>query len=127
MLGYFAVQIAEPHGAFEFAYFPFLPGLHPYGAMCGFTYEQLWGHVRRICLLGPGLVLFVWGLQHYVRLPPPRNWTRLTQLSVAVCLLVIAALMLGLLRGRAIIDDELAYAMQASFFGSGHMQARTWE
>jgi|GEM_PF-2508800 len=121
MLCYFAVQIAEPHGAFEFAYFPFLPALHPYGAMCGFTYEQLWGHVRRICLLGPGLVLFLWGLQHYVRLPAPRDWTRLTQLAVALCLLVIAGLMLGLLRGRAVIDDEMAYAMQASFFGSGHI------
>ncbi len=88
MLGYAAAQIAEPHGAFEFAYLPSVPGPNLYDAMSGFTYEQLWGHVRRICLLGPGLVLFVWGLQHYVRLCPPRDWAVLTWLAVGACLVV---------------------------------------
>jgi hypothetical protein len=121
MLAYAAWQSLEPHGAFEFAYAPFTPTPLPYSAMRGFTYEQLWGHVRRIALLGPGLSLFCWGLLGYVRLRAPRDLGRLTKLACAASLLVIAVLMLLVLRGRAITDDELAYAMQAGFFGRGHI------
>jgi Dolichyl-phosphate-mannose-protein mannosyltransferase len=121
MLAYAAWQCSEPHGAFEFAYTPFTPTPLPYSAMRGFTYEQLWGHVRRIALLGPGLTLFSWGLLGYLRLRAPRDLGRLTKLACATCLVVTAVLMLLVLRGRALIDDELAYAMQASFFGSGHV------
>src|SRR3954466_8556821 len=117
MLAYAAWQCLEPHGAFEFAYAPFTPAPLPYSAMRGFTYEQLWGHVRRICLLGPGIALFCWALLGYVRLRAPRDWARLTKLAGATCLSVTAALMLLVLRGRALTDDELAYAMQAGFFG----------
>jgi len=121
MLAYAALQCAEPHGAFEFAYAPFTPAPLPYSPMRGFTYEQLWGHVRRTSLLGPGLALCCWGLLGYVRLGAPRDWGRLTKAACAACLLVTAALMLLVLRGRALIDDELAYSMQASFFSSGHV------
>src|SRR5260221_11248052 len=117
MLGYGAWQFLEPHGAFEFAYAPGVPVPPPYGAMRGFTYEQLWGHVRRICLLGPGLVLFIWGLKSYLSLRPPRDMGLVVKLAAGLCLAVTAGVMLLILRGRAITDDELAYAMQAGFFG----------
>ncbi|RYZ02903.1 MAG: hypothetical protein EOO73_29720 [Myxococcales bacterium] len=118
---YFAWQWQEPHGAFEFAYAPFTPGPLPYSPMRGFTYEQLWGHVRRVLLLGPGLLLLFWGAKHYVSLPAPRSWSRLARWAIALGVLITAALMLGVLRGRAIVDDELAYAMQAGFFRRGHV------
>jgi hypothetical protein len=121
MAAYLLLQVSEPHGPFEFAYSPFTPGPLPYSPMRGFTYEQLWGHVRRVSLLGPGLVAFSYGLQHYVALPAPRDWSRLARFAIALSVLVTAALMLGVLRGRAIVDDELAYAMQASFFRRGHV------
>ncbi|HXK20398.1 MAG TPA: hypothetical protein VNG33_21460 [Polyangiaceae bacterium] len=121
MLAYAAWQCAEPHGPFEFAYVPFTPTPLPYSPMRGFTYEQLWGHVRRVVLFGPGLALFCWGLLGYARPRPPRDWGRVTQVACAACLLLTAALMLLLLRGRPITDDELAYAMQAGFFSRGHL------
>jgi hypothetical protein len=115
-IAYFVWQWSEPHGAGEFAYQPFTPVPLPYAPMRGFTYEQLWGHVRRIALLGPGMVLLVWGLAGRVTLPAPRELKRPMFWAVGACLLLTALLMLGVLRGRALIDDELAYAMQATFF-----------
>lgn len=120
-VAYFAYQWQEPRGAFEFAYAPFTPGPLPYSPMRGFTYEQLWGHVRRVLLLGPGLVLLFWGAKHYVSLPAPGDWPRLARWAVALSVLTTAVLMLGVLRGRTITDDELAYAMQAGFFRRGHV------
>jgi hypothetical protein len=108
-VAYFVCQWLEPHGPGEFAYHPFTPVPLPYAPMRGFTYEQLWGHVRRVLLLGPGMALLVWGLAARVRLPAPRELRRPMLLAVGACLLLTALLMLGVLRGRALIDDELAY------------------
>jgi Dolichyl-phosphate-mannose-protein mannosyltransferase len=121
LVGYWGYQAWEPHGSFEFAYAPFTPGPLPYSPMRGFTYEQLWGHVRRVLLLGPGLLLFFWGAKHYVSLRAPRDWERCARWAIAASVLVTAVLMLGVLRGRAITDDELAYSMQAGFFRRGHV------
>lgn len=120
-LAYALVQLREPHGAFEFAYAPFTPAPLPYSAMRGFTYEQWWGHVRRLCLLGPGMLLLGYGLAGYVKLRAPTHLRRLTLVGCGLCLLAIAVLMLGVLRGRPITDDELAYGMQAGFFGTGRL------
>jgi hypothetical protein len=120
-VAYFVCQWLEPHGPGEFAYHPFTPVPLPYAPMRGFTYEQLWGHVRRVLLLGPGMALLVWGLAARVRLPAPRELRRPMLLAVGACLLLTALLMLGVLRGRALIDDELAYAMQATFFKEGRV------
>lgn len=121
MLGYAAWQWQEPHGAHEFAYAPFSVEPMPYSAVRGFTYEQFWGHWRRVALLGAGLALFTWGLAGWLRLAPPRDLTRLCWLSSCVSLMVTAILMLGVLRGRAISDDELAYAMQGVFMSEGRV------
>lgn len=118
---YLVYQATEPHGASEFAYAPFTPGPLPYSPMRGFTYEQLWGHVRRVLLLGPGGVLLFWGAKGYVSWTAPRDWDAWARFSIACSVLMTAALMLGVLRGRAIVDDELAYAMQAGFFRRGHV------
>jgi hypothetical protein len=121
MLGYAAWQWQEPHGAHEFAYAPFSVEPMLYSAMRGFTYEQLWGHLRRVALLGPGLALFAWALSGWLRLSPPRDLTRVCWLVSCVSLLVTAVLMLGVLRGRAISDDELTYAMQGEFMSEGRV------
>lgn len=121
MLGYAAWQILEPHGPREFAYAPFAVEPLPYASMRGFTYEQLWGHVRRILLLGPGLVLFTWGLVGRVRLAAPTELGRHLRWFCAASLLLTACLMLFVLRGRVLFDDELAYSMQAGFFADGRL------
>lgn len=118
---YFAWLIAEPRGVFEFGYAPFGPEPLPYSPMRGFTYEQLWGHVARAALLGPGLLLTSVGLSRL------RQWNyvissgRLAAIASASSLAVTAVVMLGVLRGRAIADDELTYRMQATFFGEGRL------
>jgi hypothetical protein len=119
-LGYFVWQWREPHGAFEFAYGPLTLSL-PYSPMRGFTYEQLWGHVRRVVLLGPGLALGVWGAAGWLRPAAPRDLRRVTWICCGLCLAAIALVMLVVLRGRALIDDELVYAMQAGFLLDGRL------
>jgi hypothetical protein len=121
LLTYAAFQWHEPHGAREFAYAPFTVEPLPYSAMRGFTYEQLWGHVRRIALAGPGLVLLVFALAGRLRLSAPRDLGRVCLRLCVLGSVLTAVLMLVVLRGRAISDDELAYAMQAGFFADGRL------
>lgn len=118
-LAYFAWQWSEPHGPREFAYVG--TWSLPYSAMRGFTYEQLWGHVRRVCLLAPGLLLLVWGLHAWVRLRPPRDLRRVLLCCSALGVALTALLMLGVFRGRAIALDELSYSMQAGFYRAGRL------
>jgi hypothetical protein len=118
---YFVWQWLEPHGPSEFIYHPFPFAPLPYAPMRGFTYEQFWGHVRRVALLGPGLALLVWALAGHVRVEAPRELRRVMLVAVSACLALTALLMLGVLRGRALIDDELCYAMQATFFKEGRL------
>src|SRR5690242_1977440 len=113
-LAYFVWLWLEPRGPFEFGYAPFAPAPLPYVPMRGFTYEQLWGHVARAALLGPGLALLTAG---WIR----RGWPvlalsrkRALVLAVSGSLAITAACMLFILRGRAIVDDELVYRMQAT-------------
>jgi len=121
--GYASWLVAEPKGAFEFGYAPFAPEPLPYSPMRGFTYEQLWGHVARTLLLGPALALVTFGVAR-LRAPLPRVRLRSWVLGAgALGTLIVAALMLGLLRGRAIMDDELVYRMQATFLGEGRLAA----
>lgn len=121
MLAYAAWQWLEPHGPHEFAYAPMAVEPMPYAAMRGFTYEQLWGHIRRILLLGPGLSLFIWGLVGRVKVGPPVALPRWARWAGMLSVTLTAGLMLVLLKGRALFDDELAYAMQAGFFADGRL------
>jgi hypothetical protein len=127
-VGYLAWLIAQPRGLFEFGYAPFTPEPLPYSPMRGFTYEQLWGHVARFFLMTPALVLASWGGN---RLWPAalgalakqlrRRSRRLALVISVICLALTTLLMLGLLRGRVISDDELVYRMQATFLSDGRL------
>src|SRR5690349_16546263 len=92
VLAYFVCQWLEPHGPAEFAYQPFTPIPLPYAAIRGFTYEQLWGQVRRIALLGPGLLLVVWGLSTWLKPQAPQRLRRALWVSVGACLSLTAVL-----------------------------------
>jgi hypothetical protein len=118
---YFAWLIAEPRGSFEFGYAPFGPEPLPYSPMRGFTYEQLWGHVARAALLGPGLLLLSAGLSRVRPFKRSFSTRRLAAVLATLSLVVTAVVMLGVLQGRAIADDELTYRMQATFFSDGRL------
>jgi hypothetical protein len=92
--------------------------------MRGFTYEQWQSHKVRALVLGPALALV--GLTLSTRWKPAKRtvlavitagWVWVIVFST---LMVFAVLVLAL-RGRAIVDDEFAYAMQASFFLDGRL------
>jgi hypothetical protein len=89
--------------------------------MRGFTYEQLWGHVARGALLGPALLLLTLGLARLRPLSFRATPERVAWLASGVGLGVTAVTMLGVLRGRAIQDDELVYHMQATILGEGRL------
>jgi hypothetical protein len=122
-LAYFAWLLNEPRGLFEFGYAPFGPEPLPYSPMRGFTYEQLWGHLARTLLLGPGLLLLSVGWSR-LGCPTPKLDRRRAFVGASVlCVVGTAACMFLSLRGRAIVDDELVYRMQATFLREGHLAA----
>jgi hypothetical protein len=114
------------NGRAEFGYAPIAPASLPWGAMRGFTWEQLLDHAFRLVVVGPALVLLSAAAYRLlpldrVRRPDPRR------LALAVATASTAAtafVMLVVLRGRAIVDDELTYQMQAGLYASGHLVAR---
>ncbi|HEV8550459.1 MAG TPA: hypothetical protein VGQ57_15550, partial [Polyangiaceae bacterium] len=118
---YFAWFASVPRGPFEFGYAPFTPEPLPYSPMRGFTYEQLWGHVARLLLLGPALVCLTFGLARLRPFTPRFEPKRLAFAAAAFGVVVAAIVMLGVLRGRAIVDDELVYRMQATFLREGRL------
>ena len=126
-LAYFAWLSSEPRGLFEFGYAPFGPYPLPYSPMRGFTYEQLWGHVARVLLLGPALLLLSVGWSRLGWAIPRFERRRVLFGASAVCLGATTWCMLAILRGRAIVDDELVYRMQATFLSEGHLAARLGE
>jgi hypothetical protein len=127
-LAYLGWLVAQPRGLFEFGYAPFTPEPLPYSPMRGFTYEQLWGHVARFFLLTPALLLVTWG---GYRLWPGAlaasaqrlndGSRRLVGFACASCLALTTFTLLAVLRGRAIVDDELVYRMQATFLAHGQL------
>src|SRR5580658_3858002 len=126
LLAYAGVARGLVTGRAEFAYFPFVPDSLPWGAMRGFTLEQLVDHAARLVIAGPALVLL--SIAAY-RLAP-LEWLiaadprRLALAASGFSLVVTAVVMLGVLRGRAIVDDELAYAMQGEVFAERRLLAR---
>ena len=112
-----------PQGPSEFAYAPFTPAPMPFSPMRGFTVEQLADHLFRVLLSTPGLLLLFFGLSRLWRggrLQIPASFhPRLALLASAASLLFIAWLMFFVFRGRAIIDDELTYRMQAMLLADG--------
>lgn len=123
---YFVFERSLPRGPEEFVTWPPLEPL-PFAPLRGFTVEQLARLGGRLVLLGPALVLLSWSLARLLpwRAPEPRELRRLALLAGALGLAVCAWLMLGVLRGRALLDDELTYAMQAQLLSEGRLTEDT--
>ncbi|MEN9787145.1 MAG: hypothetical protein RLZZ299_2409 [Pseudomonadota bacterium] len=126
VVAYVRIAAALPTGAQEFAYQPF-SAPPPFGPMFGFTVEQAVRHVGWMVLLGPALAFAVAGC---VQLGRHHRWmawpvlvpqARHARIAAGVgCALVACSLFL-VLRGRPIVDDETAYALQARILGTGRL------
>lgn len=121
VLSYWTLAGQLPRGEQEFAYHPAFMAHLPFSPMRGFTVEQLARHLGWTFLLGPGLALVALGLARApgLVLRPPTANARLVWMAAALGLAVSATVMLGVLRGREIIDDEQTYAMQARLLARG--------
>ncbi len=116
-----------PRGRQEFAYFPFLADPLPFAPMRGFTFEQLARHLGRTFLLGPALLLLAFAAARRWRLRPPGQEARRRLLIgvAGVSVALTALVMIFVLRGRAIVDDELIYRQQADLLISGRLAEDT--
>ncbi len=116
-----------PRGPQEFAYFPYMTEPLPFAPMRGFTFEQLARHLGRTFLLGPALLLLAFAAARLWRLRPPGPEARRRLLIAAagVSLGLTALVMTVVLRGRAIVDDELVYRQQAEILASGRLAEDT--
>jgi hypothetical protein len=121
----FSLLADQERGSHEFAYAPFTPDALPWSAMRGFTWEQLHSHAYRLLLLGPGLVLLGLGLTRRQPLGVPHHhfWVRFATACGVFCVGWMALVMLLVLRGKAIADDELTYSMTAEILARGKLSA----
>jgi len=113
-----------PHTINEFAYAPFTPEPLPWAPMRGFTFEQAVDHAARIFLLGPALALIAYGAWRswrFERLAERIDPRRLAIAASAFSILLTSVMILGVLRGRPIVDDELTYSSTARFYRFGQM------
>jgi hypothetical protein len=111
------------HGLAEFGYAPMVHVGMPWAPMPGFSWEQLWDHVYRLCILGPALLLLSFGA-YRLRDRLPLRSVSVSKLALGTGLAstaLMGAVMLGVLRGRGLVDDELQYKMQAGFMLDGHI------
>ncbi len=123
---YFAFLRFLPAGGYaEFGYYP--PGPFPFDAMQGFTFEQLALHLGRLALLGPALLglgygLAAWMPQFRFRGDGAKRWVLV---AGGISLLLSAVVLTKVLRGWAIVDDELAYRQQAALLAEGRLAENT--
>lgn len=120
---YWVLESLLPRGAQEFAYFPFNPEPMPFNPMRGFTLEQLIRRIAALLFLAPGLLLTTAGLVPRAtfregKLPSP---ARLAQVIGLISVCLIAWVMFGILEGRAFVDDELTYRVQARLLSEGRI------
>lgn len=117
---YLLLERSLPRGAAEFVAWPPLVPL-PFAPLRGIAYEQLVRFAGRLLLLGPALLLASWALARWLALAVPgaRSRRRWLHAGCALGLAIAGYLMLGLLGGRALFDDELTYAMQARLLAEG--------
>ncbi len=127
LVGYLAYTLAQPNRPGEFSYLG--PGEPPFSAMLGFTYEQLQSHLARALLLGPALVLLGLGLAGHRRAfsrtdPRPadtRSIRRAALVAGVVSVTFSAFVLVAVLQGKAITDDELSYRHQARLLADGRL------
>lgn len=113
-----------PTGPGEFAYRGGYLRPLPFAPMRGFTAEQALDHGIRLILMAPGLLLLAFGVgraARRLRAPGEGTLGRLALGASALSVLLSTALLLGVFGGRAIVDDELTYAMQAQLLADGRL------
>jgi hypothetical protein len=121
---YIAASVVGGKG--EFSYDPFTPEPLPFAPMRGFTYEQLVAHAARVLLGTPALVLIWLAVRGRGPAWAPSEQT-LKRWAVAVSVAsvaTIATLILFVFRGRALVDDELVYRMQAEYLSEWQLGLR---
>lgn len=126
VLAYAVFEGSLPRGPSEFVFWPPLEPL-PFAPMRGFTFEQLMRHAGRAVILGPALLLLGLPLSRLPGLRPPGP-ACLRRLVIGVGVLSLgctAAILLWLLQGRALFDDELTYRMQAALLAEGRVAEDT--
>jgi hypothetical protein len=90
--------------------------------MRGFTLEQLVAHLSAILVGAPALLLLWYGLRRAgPRAPTLRELERIALVTSGVSLALSALVLCVVLRGRAIVDDELVYRMQAALLAQGKL------
>lgn len=127
LLVHVLVERQLPRGPGEFAYRDHSLSPLPFAAMRGFTFEQLALHALRGVVLTPALLLLTWGVVRWLRHPPrePLLTRRITTATIVLGLALAASALLGLLQGRAFVDDELTYAEQARLLAAGQLADRS--
>jgi hypothetical protein len=125
---YFRFEAGLVRGVREFAYWPMPLEPLPFAPMRGFTYEQLARHLSRLTLLGPALVALSMAVASLGLVRPlGERALRRCALGLSVGGLVLCALvlcggvMLFVLQGRVIVDDEITYRLQASLLSEGRL------
>ncbi|MEM8930289.1 MAG: hypothetical protein AAGE94_03905 [Acidobacteriota bacterium] len=116
-------ETSLPRGPAEFAFWPALEPM-PFAAIRGLTVEQWSRLLTRLVVLGPALLLLSWG---FAAIPWPR-W-RGSRPTSGVVAFAVASLgltfgawfQLGVLQGRALVEDELTYAWQAELLAEGRL------
>jgi len=112
-----------PQGLPEFSYAPWIPAPLPFAPMRGFSYEQLAGHLLRILLATPALILLTLALGKSVQIEAPteEQLYRFTWFVSVISILIMSVLMFVIFQGRAFVDDEIAYAQHAVILAQGQL------
>ena len=120
--GYWRFEGSLPRGPSEFVAWPPLDPL-PFAPLRGFSYEQLARHGARLVFLTPAALLFSWSLARFAS----PLWTKMSRSKLlpwsilTLGVLTCVGLCLGLLQGRALLDDELVYGQQAELLSRGEL------
>lgn len=120
---YLRFEAGLARGPQEFAYWPMPLEPLPYAPMRGFTFEQLGRHLGRLNLLGPALIALSIAVAalRIARVPRERTLERWALAGSILSLAVCGFVMFGVLDGRVIVDDEIAYRLQATLLSTGRL------
>ncbi len=122
VLLYARYELSLPRGPAEFVAWPPLEPL-PFAPLRGFSYEQLARHAARLLLLTPAGVLLTaaltWLAGGALGVEAWRH--RVPKALAVVGILASCWACLGVLQGRALLDDELVYAQQAELLSRGRL------
>jgi hypothetical protein len=112
-----------PRGVSEFAYLPNVSKTLLFSALYGFTFEQAIGRALEVVLGVPALLLVATGIGSFLRLRSlsPTVVRRAATVVAIASVVFVCWTVLGLYRGRALVDDELTYSVQAQLLSEGKL------